>query len=74
MTGEGESSGPIPPHSTTVLFPTINSGTPVFHFRSAVYIAANTFALLARILKATAIVLKCIYYINIYYISIYVLH
>ena len=43
----------------------INSGPLVFHFWSrAVYIAASTFAPLAHILKATAIVLKVLFYIR----------
>ena len=54
-----------PPYSVIVLFPMIHSGLPVFHFRlSALYIAASTFAPLARILQATAIVLKVIFYIR----------
>ena len=43
----------------------IHSGPPVFYFRlNNVYIASNTFAPLAQILKATAIVVKVIDYMR----------
>ena len=55
-----------PPYSVNVLFPMIQGGPPVFHFRSsAVSIAVSSFAPLADIVKATAIVLKVIYYIRL---------
>ena len=43
----------------------IHSGPSVFHFQSsAVCIAASTFAPLAQILKATAIVVEVIYHMR----------